>query len=288
VVPVDLSSFRAKLFHAHGHLKELDFSIHQFTDDPGSYSVLKECDSENGVYTFRLNLSRAMPMTHWGLIMGDCLHNLRSALDHLFYSLIVCRHGSVEPHGAKTADFPIFAKSERWFGVPGGKLSEIRKTKTVKWVGAEATAILERLQPFHTSRPNDHPLALLDKLDKTDKHRLLIPRFGVLESTDVSVIRGNRHLDRQEVRPFAYSRPSQGAILAKVTVEPPDAVMDVNLVSTKVQVLIEGDGGRRQPVMTAMKAIYDAVCGVAEAFGEDPLIRAILLPAHTGLRFSGG
>lgn len=121
---------------------------------------------------------REQPPPEFGLIIGDCLHNLRSALDSLAYDLArACKGEPLPDDIAKTSEFPIF--------IDPAKFAEQRERK----IGATAPdvqAVIEELQPYHgrnnfaslTSliarhRPYaHHPLWLLHELSRRDKHRL--------------------------------------------------------------------------------------------------------------------
>jgi hypothetical protein len=57
--------------------------------DPAS----AEEEDGTGLYMFRVHTA-AEPPTRIGLLIGDCLHNLRSGLDHLVWQLILQSGGS--------------------------------------------------------------------------------------------------------------------------------------------------------------------------------------------------
>lgn len=99
------------------------------------------------------------------LAIGDCLHNLRSALDHLAFQLAVLNGKAVE---AETKiSFPVCLTDADFKGL-------IRK-KVAPFIGGKALAAIERLQPYQTGnlRENDI-LWVLSQLDIIDKHRLLV------------------------------------------------------------------------------------------------------------------
>jgi hypothetical protein len=100
----------------------------------------------------------------WGLLLGDALHNVRCALDHIAWHLAAA--GGSPPRtieDQRRVDFPIyntasgFAKGIRT-RIPGASPAQ--------------RAIIERHQPYHRGEgAATHPFALLQDLNNTDKHR---------------------------------------------------------------------------------------------------------------------
>ena len=98
-------SFHAKVQRARRHHDELQNSMREFTEDVGAYGLDKEVLSGGALYLFRLKLHRQAPMVEWALSIGDCIHNLGSALDHIFWALVVDHHGGRESEGFYDATF---------------------------------------------------------------------------------------------------------------------------------------------------------------------------------------
>lgn len=101
------------------------------------------------------------PPGHIGPIVGDLLYNLRSALDHLAWQLVIV---SGDTPDNRTA-FPIFSDQRLFDRYGSPKLRGMRQDIR--------NAIIEH-QPFHDP---DHPkrqrLAWLEDLGNIDKHRHL-------------------------------------------------------------------------------------------------------------------
>jgi hypothetical protein len=113
------------------------------------------------------------PPARWGAIAGDCVHNLRSALDHIAWDLASDGDGNAPYH----TEFPIFVDREKFFqrtkaGEPA-RGSGLRKIDAITDLNLQ-TAI-KRLQPFQSEHPTRHPLWILHELDNLDKHRALRP-----------------------------------------------------------------------------------------------------------------
>jgi hypothetical protein len=102
------------------------------------------------------------------IILGDAVHCLRSALDHLAFQLSAREQGPKLEEG-KTM-FVIADCPKQW------------NTGSKRWlaqVHPDDLTIIERYQGYHrideqlAVGPYFHPLAMLRDLDDTDKHRLL-------------------------------------------------------------------------------------------------------------------
>jgi hypothetical protein len=120
--------------------------------------VLREEDPDtSGGYNFRLKFQQKVP-TAWGGILGDIIHNLRSA-----YDLLACDLVRVHDENGVTqgTGFPI---------------SKCRNEKYVmqKLAGASQRAIdlVHDLKPYKEGNEN---LWCIHRLDILDKHRLIMP-----------------------------------------------------------------------------------------------------------------
>jgi len=90
---------------------------------------------------------------------GDVVHNLRSALDHLAYQLVVVGTPSVEPH--RRIEFPI-AKDATTY--------ESTKAVKVEGMRPEAVKAIDALQPYKGGCHGDI-LWRIHELDNINKHR---------------------------------------------------------------------------------------------------------------------
>lgn len=111
------------------------------------------------------------PPRDTALIIGDCLFNLRSALDHFAYELATPRAGD-PPKGT---EFPIFSGETDFLNEGrGGGLYKIRGIDLAK------QDAIKDIQPYHTRNGHDQKLdairetlAILHALNIRDKHRTL-------------------------------------------------------------------------------------------------------------------
>src|SRR5262249_4018917 len=100
--PPRLTGVLAKIERAKKHIRDLDSAIQSFRDtDP--YGVRTENDSQTGQIIQRIQVRSQVPST-LSLLIGDAVHNLRSALDHLAWQLV---EANGDTPTTKTA-FPIY------------------------------------------------------------------------------------------------------------------------------------------------------------------------------------
>lgn len=119
-----------------------------------------------------------------GLLVGDCIHNLRSALDHIVYSLISTNHLRLGKPPSEKAMFPIC-------DTRSGYLHQIGKLKRLDGIPDAVATFIESLQPYHTREKGLdhtlHPLWVLNKLENIDKHRRLTLASAVARHAHVSI-----------------------------------------------------------------------------------------------------
>lgn len=159
----------AKLGRAEIHLKALQDQVATFLDSE-PYGIREHFHPDKGSYCLTIEVRHEPPLL-LSVILGDLIHNLRSALDHLAWQLVLANNS--EP--TKRTQFPIFT-SDPVSGEPLNKL-----TRNVKGMDKTVVDELRRIQP-HTAgdRADHHSLAILAKLSNEDKHRLPIACFGAI------------------------------------------------------------------------------------------------------------
>lgn len=162
----DLSGVFAKLERADEHLQSLRHEVQTFLEQK-PVDVVHEWNDSTLISLTTARIA-GEPPHRLGVIVGDCVHNLRSSLDHLINSLVIS--AGREPNN-ETA-FPIFNDREKF------RVS-VKRRRQVDGLTEPMKATVERLQPFN-SWPSEpiglqHPLRVLHTLWNWDKHRLLIP-----------------------------------------------------------------------------------------------------------------
>ncbi len=251
-IPDPLFSFRAKIARAKEHLRVLQSAIDAYADDPEAYALIKDSHPESGLYQFKLKIGRPVPMTEWALLIGDCIHNARSALDHFYWQLVLLKWPKGNPPADWKAGFPICDKPERF-----------KEKEVENFVGPTATAIIKALQPYNTGRPEDMVLRFLHKSDITDKHRLLVPNVGLIQSGQAKAKLREVGKPPSGIKNIVHFQPSlhDGAVMAAVVVTPPDSVVDVDLIAPRIGISFERRPGK---VLSVPKALATLILEAEE------------------------
>jgi hypothetical protein len=76
------TSWQLKIDRAKEHFAALDTEIRAWVGT-NPMAIVKEKDAEGRRHTVLAEIINPPPLNRWSLIAGDCVHNLRSALDSL-------------------------------------------------------------------------------------------------------------------------------------------------------------------------------------------------------------
>lgn len=166
---LDLTGSRAKLKRAKTHID----AFHEVVGrDLGPHPILyptleHRFEPDQGAIVFRIK-SLVKINDDWSLIIGDAVHNLRSALDYLAWQLAVRYFKGVEADAFKVRShiqFPIVTKKAHW-----------STDKYARYMTRADRRELEHIQPFNMDGDAvalhlPHPLIMLQELSNADKHR---------------------------------------------------------------------------------------------------------------------
>lgn len=163
-----LASARKKLERAEHHLETLREAEKGFLKTKPYEVVAAEIEADGLEHVYRLKV-HIEPPPELSLILGDAIHNVRSALDHIFYGT-ACH---VDPGLSRKA------KKELQFVVCTGP-GEIKRKREAGRFGppGKHQAVFEALQPCNGG-PAWFPI--ISKLDNIDKHRRLTLLAGATE-----------------------------------------------------------------------------------------------------------
>jgi len=200
----------AKAERAEEHINKLDDLIVCFRDK-NPYVVVGEDDPVTSERVGRFHERIATPKESVSLLVGDALHNLRSALDLLYCQLVVNNNKPISGND----QFPITADANKF----KARLPEVKAR-----IGATATTTLEKLKPYEGGHDS---YWRLHKLDIMDKHRLLLPTVAALQEiihtfpvesppdAPVNISRMGVHLTPHNIRPV-----NEGDELFRLHAEP--------------------------------------------------------------------
>jgi hypothetical protein len=194
---------------ARGHLDTLEREFDAFEHD--AYRFRHDVERVGREHVYRVKAFRKT-RPEWGPVIGDCLHNAASALDHLAYRLAILHTGMLPPDLARDTHFPIYES-------PGKFWDNLQK---LRGIGPDQVAPLERLQPYYGRYGPDYDsLMILKHLSNLDKQRTL--------HTTAYRCGGTYHYNPDSLVETAFpeGRLELGAELARFTFDPPDPEMDV-------------------------------------------------------------
>jgi hypothetical protein len=240
--PLDGVNLKCK--RAQHHLKTLKAEFDSFTRD--AYSIRHQVNDDGREHVYRVvRLRKTRP--EWGPIIGDCLGNSASALDHLAYQLAILHTGTLSSNLARDIRFPIYGSPrEFWINLP-----------RLRAIGPDQVAPLERLQPYHGIHgSDDHWLMILKRLSDFDKHRTVHTtgyRFGGM---------AHHQPDSLVDAVFPTGQLKLGADLARFVFNPPDPEIDVKPTFT-VYITFQdtplADGVEVWPMLNTICTRVDAV-----------------------------
>jgi len=157
-----LDSVQYKIYRAAEHIKSLEPELQQyFESNPGKMVREPNTPADEVVFTFK---PKAPLPARFGLIIGDCLQNLRSSLDYLVWELVLAAKNQPGKHNM----FPI-CDSREFFE------RAVTKSNRLLGVHPDAIAEIDALQPYHLGQ--DFKKAILwalDELTNINKHRRIL------------------------------------------------------------------------------------------------------------------
>jgi hypothetical protein len=143
-----------KVARAEDHMDWLKTKIRAY-EKGKPYSIIEERKAETETHV-TIKLIRDVPL-ELAVVVGEILHDLRSALDH-----IACYLADSDCHDG--TGFPIYRTAKGFSDASLGKLRGVANT---------AITAIEGLQPYMTQGPVDeHPLRVLHELNRIEKHRV--------------------------------------------------------------------------------------------------------------------
>lgn len=163
---------RLKIKRANQHIADLQNAIDVFIKtDFCSFGI--EFDAGTGNQVVRFKMTKAGPCD-LPLVIGDAIHNLRSALDLAYCEILTA----------------IGQKPTEYFEEDRGKLVTRLSSGPMKAAPDIIDVIADVIKPYATAR---NPLFILHNLDISDKHLLLIPTFGIAElrNLDAQIVIGD-------------------------------------------------------------------------------------------------
>jgi hypothetical protein len=238
-----------KLYRAFDHLNRLEQDMDAWIKEH-PVGVTDQLDPKTGQQAITV-AHLADPPDRFSLGLGDCIHNMRSSLDHLVFEL-TDKHlkGAVPPNVARKCEFPIFGDR-----APNPK--EIRDK--IGSIDPAAQTIIEGLQPHLRGDPGyeDDLLWVLHRLDIIDKHQT-IP-LTVLNTRETRVTETtNASVTYFQAQPRLMELGAEVARYAAQKIDKQQP-MNVNLYVPYYISFSQGQPADSQPVIASLRRIYDYI-----------------------------
>ena len=150
-------SLDQKLYHAEIHYQALSAAVNAYLNDSPA-GLVEQPDSTPEMTHHRVQGIKKVP-GQAGLILGDCIQNLRSTLDYLVAELALA-NGTI-PN--RKHMFPIAMNVEQH--------RNDFKGEKLRGINPVAVGLIEAIQPCWMTEPKDSPLYVIDELTNLNKHR---------------------------------------------------------------------------------------------------------------------
>lgn len=178
-----LELIAVKLDRAKEHLVTLSTDVHAYLDSK-PYAVEAKRAPDTGRLIYFVAGVRPTPL-RIPAVLGDAIHNLRSALDHLAYQLVWVGSGR-KP------------SSHVYFPIADDRVKYIeQRRRQIKGAAPAAIATLDGLMPY---KGGSDALWRLHKLNIVDKHRVLLTAGSAFQSVNIGA-----HISREMQMQIASS-----------------------------------------------------------------------------------
>jgi len=154
----NLNGVYAKLARGQKHLNDLEYALETFLKER-PYRAVVEDGPNPGDYILRGKIVKRPPVYKFGVMIGDCVHNLRSALDQLVWEL-----GGKTSSAPRHIAFPIF-----WRKAGAAGFDE-NASRMLDGLSRPMQDAIRAIQPYRRGRRNE-PLWILHRLWIEDKHK---------------------------------------------------------------------------------------------------------------------
>jgi hypothetical protein len=258
-----ITAIRAKVERAKEHIRNLESRVYGFLASQ-PYNVVPDDNLKPGRRCIVVADVAPIPLAI-PIILGDVLQNLRSALDHLIYNLVIANTGS-DPKDSKIM-FPIFDCASKY---------ETGSLRKVRGVHKEAIDLIGALKPY---RGGNDALWGLNELNNIDKHRLLI-MVGYYYSTFVidfdAVLKESM---KKRTIPYVIARSEDAEIIdfllkdipsMPISLKPPDITIE------KGAVLLDFPADELAfETYTNAKFTFNIALGESQIFKGNPILPTI-------------
>lgn len=166
-ISVGFEGASLKVERAFRHFQELNQTM-AVLNSPAYLGIRKKIQSDNSVSIGFADFGQAEPAL--AAILGDLIHNLRAAFDHMWMGLF----RACDCTGSERNSFP-FHKTRQ------NVEDALKYSSIVKAIPGVPAYVMDRVKPYADCGGNEIIWAIT-KFDNIDKHNLIIPAFRVIKT----------------------------------------------------------------------------------------------------------
>lgn len=234
-MPLQIDSVKAKLQHAEGYLNSIESEVKSWMNDH-PYSIARQTNSDSTRYSLILQINKEPALQRWSLVIGDIVHNLRCALDHLVYAIAIHESGQDPPPSGNKLMFPICDTSD---------LFRNESNRRLVTLSDRVRTVIETVQPYNRPHLELPPLlAILRDLNNTDKHRLLHLAYSAVSMGDIGFC-GSANIGTKYQFSLNTGELKDGAEIAVFVFESPTPDMQYDRINFDVILALRH--GKRDP-----------------------------------------
>lgn len=165
-----------KIQRANKHIADIHELGLAFGRHPDCYAARIDNDVESGQNFFCIDIREDLfPADEIALTAGDAMHNLRSALDLMFYQIILAHRGVI----THWTNFPVRdtreALIDHWLN------SALKQGQVTPKLGA---FIVDTIKPYTAG---NHSLWALHQMNISDKHEFFVPALKFVAIVNISL-----------------------------------------------------------------------------------------------------
>jgi hypothetical protein len=203
-----------KLAWSSQHLHALDLEIKNFLER-NKFTARGEQRDRTREFDIIVNETPRLP-SHWSLMAGDAIHNMRSALDHLVWVLSLSHLTPPDPSSwaARQIQYPITTSPDDYWGKPArpGKRAKLgARAQRLRFVPDEARTLIDKTQPHRGGDDaHDHPLAVIAAYSNEDKHKKLVASAVLATAVEFRIgFRAAPVTGQPRITPFQFTQSEE-------------------------------------------------------------------------------
>jgi hypothetical protein len=215
---LDLAPSKAKLTRAREHSETLVREAREAIKQQATHTVhIAPVDPETGWHSITITPEK-IDEPRLSVLLGDVIHNLRSALDYLIPPLVEASEAKL----STKHEFPVYLDCRDYAAKVGSKTKANVKGPLRHIV--HGLAVIADWQPYHTQgNPETDPLWGIHRFSNADKHRQLTA-FGFVPTGELTFqsSTGARIVERDLIEEIDDWEPDAELPTGSVRYSPPD------------------------------------------------------------------